>query len=330
MQKTAFGVIVGALVVSGSLVLQSAWSLQAAPPERQGPDVPFKFHGREFPSQRAFIEAGLRCGTKDHDAAERARVDDEVRKILALRGYDRGKPPGGGGGGGGGTATEIPVYFHVIHDGDAGRLTSQQVNSQIAVLNDSYNGGAVGGSATRFTFTLVATTYTDNADWYAMGYNSPEESAAKQALRQGGADALNIYSANLGDSLLGWATFPSGYDSDPLEDGVVILDASIPGGSAAPYNGGDTATHEVGHWLGLYHTFQGGCASGDLVSDTNSERSPAYGCPTGRDSCAGKRFPGFDPIENFMDYTDDACMFQFSAGQATRASDQWNAFRVVN
>ena len=124
MQKTAFGVIVGALVVSGSLVLQSAWSLQAAPPERQGPDVPFKFLGREFPSQRAFIEAGLRCGTRDHDAAERARVDEEVRKILALRGYDRGKPPGGGGGGGVGTATEIPVYFHVIHDGDAGRLTS--------------------------------------------------------------------------------------------------------------------------------------------------------------------------------------------------------------
>jgi hypothetical protein len=330
MRTSVFGVVAGALIVSGSLALRSAWPIEAASPEQQGPEVQFKFHGRVFQSQRAFIEAGLRCGTKEHDAGQRARVDEDVRKILALRGYDRGKPPGGGGGGGGTGATEIPVYFHVIHSGSAGRLTSQQINGQISVLNDSYNGGAVGGSATRFTFKLAGTTYSDNAVWYEMGYDSPEESAAKQALRQGGPGALNIFSANLGGSLLGWATFPSSYESNPLDDGVVILDASIPGGSAAPYNGGDTATHEVGHWLGLYHTFQGGCSSGDQASDTNAERSPAYGCPTGRDSCAGKKFPGLDPIENFMDYTDDACMYRFSAGQATRASDQWNAYRVTN
>jgi hypothetical protein len=222
----------------------------------------------------------------------------------------------------------IPVAFHVITRGSSysdGNIPLSQIQAQVDVLNDSYS-GRTGGAKTPFRFQLASVDRTENTGWFNMAPGTGRETAMKEALRVGGADTLNVYTADLGHYLLGWATFPWNYAANPSADGVVILYSSLPGGTEAPYNEGDTATHEVGHWLGLFHTFQGGCTDpGDHVADTPQEASPAFGCPVARDTCSA---PGLDPTENFMDYTDDPCMYVFTARQSVRASEAWLAYRA--
>ena len=216
----------------------------------------------------------------------------------------------------------IKTYVHVIRSGTSvskGNVPASQIASQISVLNKAYK-------STGWKFKLISTDRTTNATWFKMTPGSSAERNAKNALRIGTADDLNMYTAKPGGRLLGWATFPDSYTSKPKLDGVALLFSSLPGGTSTPYNLGDTATHEIGHWMGLYHTFQGGCSgSGDLVSDTPAESTPAFGCPTGRDSCASNA--GLDPIHNFMDYTDDSCMDRFTSGQDTRMDAMFTAYR---
>jgi hypothetical protein len=219
----------------------------------------------------------------------------------------------------------IPVYVHVITSGGQGNVSDVQIADQLKVLNDSY-AGKTGGAPSPFRFALAGVERVENPDWFDVAPQTRDERAMKSSLREGGANALNIYTANLGGGLLGWATFPNSYKSQPDADGIVIHFQSLPGGAFTNYSLGDTATHEAGHWLGLFHTFQNGCSEhGDQVDDTPPEQSPAFGCPVGRDTCT--KDAGLDPITNFMDYTYDSCMSAFSAGQVTRAWGAWLAFR---
>jgi hypothetical protein len=176
------------------------------------------------------------CGTHELTAAKQRQVDDDIARAYAANKFTNSQ-----------AGAQIPVYFHVItRDGSTGLLPDSQIDAQMDVLNDAF---AAGG----WVFYLANVDFTTNPTWWTVSPGTSAETNMKNTLRQGGANALNIYSANLGGGLLGWATFPSSYSSNPAMDGVVILYSSVPGGSADPYNEGDTGTHEVGHWMGLYH-----------------------------------------------------------------------------
>ena len=224
----------------------------------------------------------------------------------------------------------VPVYFHVVTDGDDRERHRRADRGADRRPQHTFAGGE-GGAATGFSFTLAGVTRTDNAGWFYANPGGTNEHSMKQTLHRGGANALNLYSTTAGD-YLGWAYLPD-ITTKPGQaylDGVVIDWESIPGTSttyAGRYDQGETATHEVGHWLNLEHTFFGGCnAKGDFVDDTPAEKTPTSGCPAGKDTCPK---PGLDPIHNYMDYSYDGCYTEFTRGQAQRMRDAWLYYRAA-
>ncbi len=298
-----------------STVFASAWLVgcgaEPISPEDQLEDV--------MPDEELVVDSAdwaneARCGNT-LTAEEAELIEAEFAEYVANRQLPNGRPlPASVNGG------TINVYFHVIHNGNTGNISQAKVNDQIDVMNDAYR-------STGWSFSLRSTDWTNNGTWFGMSDGSAAERDAKNRLRQGTWDDLNIYSARPAGGILGWATFP--WYNSLSDDGVVIDYRTMPNGSINGYDEGDTAVHEVGHWMGLYHTFQGGCRngsnSGDYVTDTNAERSANYYCPANRDTCSG--LAGRDPIENFMDYSYDSCMYTFTNGQDSRMDSKFTAYR---
>jgi hypothetical protein len=243
----------------------------------------------------------------------RAYVNRVVRPALAAR-------------------VNVPVYVHVIkgkHRGERNPAGVARVRALVATLNRGMAGAQSQFSTPlRYRFQIRKIDYTKNDGWYHAYLFGKRDTQAKRKLHRGNASTLNLYINGGGPRntpLLGWSRFPWQYHVTPKLDGVTVNVAGMSGGSAHGYNQGDTVIHEVGHWLGLFHTFQGGCGgNGDFVADTPAEAQPSFRCPGGRDTCTAD--PGLDPILNFMDYSFDSCMNKFTAGQVQRidaAFEQW-------
>ncbi|MGW6278221.1 zinc metalloprotease [Kribbella sp. NPDC055071] len=260
---------------------------------------------------------GFGADHRELSAAEQKAIDARTAEILKAKAA-RGLAPKAGTL----AAANVPVYIHVMRSSTgAGDVTDAQITQQIAELNQDFAGGESSAAAnTGFTFYLAGTDRFNNNTWHTDG----QSTTYRAQTRKGGKNALNIWLVDF--SYLGIATFPWDYAGNPGIDGIRVQYSSLPGGSATNFNLGKTASHEAGHWFGLYHTFQGGCTStNDSVADTPAQSSASSGCPTGRDSCS---LSGVDPIHNYMDYSYDSCYNQFTPGQSTRISSMWTAYRA--
>jgi len=235
--------------------------------------------------------------------------------------------------------TKIPVVVHVVYKTAAQNISDAQVHSQIDVLNEDYRMRNADVSSVpaafqpftadaRIQFELATTDPDGNPTTgitrTATTRDSFTDDDGVKSAASGGADAwpadqyLNIWVCNL-VPWLGYAQFPGGPAST---DGVVILHTAFgtTGTAAAPFNLGRTATHEVGHWLNLFHIWgddAGGCSGSDHVADTPNQGGPNFGTPTFPTISCGNA-PNGDMFMNYMDYVDDAAMVMFSAGQVQR------------
>ncbi|KAI9368642.1 hypothetical protein BJX61DRAFT_537100 [Aspergillus egyptiacus] len=241
---------------------------------------------------------------------------------------------------------EIETWFHIVSsNGSDDAVSDSMIATQLSYLQNAYRNATI-------TYRLEGVTRQTNDKWA----RNEDELAMKGALRKGSYGTLNVYfqtdlqtqtsprtvahqlgpSEKLATSVLGFCTLPnpsinvSSPRSDYVKDGCNVLAKTMPGGTLTHYNRGGTAIHEIGHWNGLLHTFEGESCShdneGDYIADTPQESVPTDGCPVRKDSCVDS--PGVDPVHNFMDYSSDECYENFTPAQVKRMRDMWYKMRA--
>lgn len=275
-------------------------------------------------------------------AANRAKIERETRQWIQDNANNKT-----------GTVITIPVVFHVVYNTAAQNISDARILEQLNVLNQDFGRtNADAGNTPSVWQSISANTNIQ----FCMAQRDPNGNATNGIVRKsttvtsfssndnikrsanGGSDAwprnqyLNIWVGNLSGGLLGYAQFPGGPAST---DGVVVLFSTVGGpnnpGTATPYHLGRTATHEVGHWLNLYHIWGddgSGCSGSDQVSDTPNQAGATSGCPSfpRTDACTSTS-PGV-MFMNYMDYSTDACMNMFTNGQSTRMNAVLNGTRA--
>ena len=313
-----------ALVALPALLLQA---LAGASAFASSPDpAPVVLNGVEYASWAEWIrsDAFRRCGTPEPSTGEPLGVPNDcgLNNTAILPEYEPGAP------------ITITVVFHVITTtpGTTGNVTDENILEQVEILNEDFQAllGTNGQNGTNamIRFELATTdpsgnptdgiTRSANSTWYN------DSGSYWNTLAWDPSRYLNIYTNSAGGNL-GYVPFlPQQGGVGTLADRVVILWSTV-GRDAPigpPYDQGRSATHEVGHYLGLFHTFQGGCASGtppgcytsgDRICDTNSESAPVFACPPSSITCGT-----IDPFHNYMDYSDDLCMEEFTSEQVNR------------
>jgi hypothetical protein len=234
----------------------------------------------------------------------------------------------------------IPVVVHVVYNTATQNISDAQIQSQITILNNDFRKLNADRTLVPSGFSSLA---ADAEIQFCLAQRTPSGAATNGIVRvststtsfvdddrvksasTGGSttwDAskyLNIWVCPLGNSLLGYAQFPGGPAST---DGVVCTYTAFgnTGTATAPFNRGRTGTHEVGHYLNLFHIWGDdgtSCSGSDLVSDTPNQADEHYGCPSFPQVSCSNGTNG-DMFMNYMDYTDDACMYMFTTGQKTR------------
>jgi hypothetical protein len=300
----------------------------------------------------------IRCGTTEYQAAmeaadpsiaaERLIKEETLRQIIENNPQNRTS-----------AVVTIPVVFHILYNTTAQNISTNRIVDQVLALNQDYSRMNANAVNTRSMFLPVA---ANTQIQFCLAQQTPTGASTDGILRVATTTStipnnpnsvsaewnhlkyLNIYVGNLGGGLLGYANLPPGSTGN---DHVVILFSSVGGpnfpGTFVPYHLGRTLTHEVGHWLNLEHIFSGcggstntTCATGgDKVCDTPPSNVSSFGCPTNTPNTCTETtpFPApytsdmVDMYENYMDYTDDACMNIFTSGQGTRMNSAITVYR---